>query len=152
MIRRKKVRWEPLAVGLFVSTELLQKQQKQEPTNEGGGTPSSSTTVYMDGPRVPSVHAAPAAAATLPQLSVQDAAALSATLHAQCRRHLEHPEPRVRTLVAQAVGAYCRLDGSAGHAREMHAQLVASIHQHIVEGRRDDDKATATGTGKYDGN
>ena len=121
LLTKPDLRWEALAVGLYCGTGLLEAQSPAAAvttntavvatTNNNTGSSREGTTVYMDGPRVPS--AVPGASANhsnnattamiLPQDDIQ---ALVTTLHETSLAHLEHTEPRIRTLVAKAVGAH----------------------------------------------
>lgn len=171
-------RWEALAVGLYVSTEVL-----------AGQRPPS---IYMEGPRVPIVFSEDATVTTtaVSPVSENESHATAATedresivggpgtaapssgshhhhhpsvalapeqvqclrraLHTACLQHLEHPEPRVRTLVAKAVGAYVQNTTAGNHydkasaafhndefeyAHEVHDRLVSSIRTHLELGR-----------------
>jgi len=126
-------RWEPLAVGLYTATQILQKH-------------GSSETVYVDGPRVPSTQEGDDVKDHLPV--VQDPSRLCSLLHDVCLEHLEHKEPRVRTLVAQCVGAYLSTDTS--HAAAMHERLTGSIREHIVQGRDQIESYSRSSTGALD--
>jgi hypothetical protein len=129
-------RWEPLAAGIFLATNLL--------------TAASSTvdesSVYVDGPRVPvlppttimadNYSSSSSSSLILPSMSNNNTpqkTLLCQRLHAACRQHLEHKEPRVRTLVAKAGAAYAPLERTL--AKELHQCLVASIHAHLLRGR-----------------
>lgn len=113
-------RWESLAVGLLVTTELLAQKKKG--------------TVYMDGPRVPSTDTS--ASCALPELSEEQTTQLCNTLHRISMEHLEHSEPRVRTMVAKAIAAYV-VKSSLEVRQGLHQRLISSIHQHIQQGRDD---------------
>lgn len=166
-------RWEPLAVGLYVATEIVQHHHdddgddvaKQEELAATGSSRHTSSAVvvpvYMDGPRVPSttaeatttaVDSAGAAAATLgDSLTPDEVVALCRVMHEASLQHLEHPEPRVRTLVAKAVGAYCRHRRDlAEAATEIQAKLVQSIADHIQAGRDEAGNYSRTSVGAVD--
>ena len=130
-----KIRWEPLAVALLVSTELLQQQNSSSSSEEAAT--EAAAAVYMDGPRVPVMVESTANDNVVPRLSNVAVAQLCPTLHQVCLQHLEHAEPRVRTLVAQAVGAYCRCSSTADYAREMHARFVTCYRSDNHHGRHD---------------
>ena len=162
-------RWEPLAVGLYIATQVL--KEGNQVTSSGSNREDATTIVYMDGPRVPAMKKAEqettntttSSNTTLspffPPLRVQHVAPLCRTLHAVALVHMEHPEPRVRTLVAQCVGAYCRvtwqLDANqmsstssssfATLRQAIYTRLVTSIDEHIVKGR-DSITTTASST------
>jgi HEAT repeat len=139
-------RWEPLAVGLYLATETLQQ-----------AAVAAAAPVYMDGPRVPAMllpeqpESSSSVATTttiapfantgifLPQLSQEQTLQLCQTLHQVALKNLEHNEPRVRTLVAKSVGAYCKVSTSpeqiAVLRNEIHDKVVTSIRAHITTGR-----------------
>jgi HEAT repeat len=147
IVTQTGIRWEPLAVGLFVATELLNQQNTivRESTGTSDtindASPDNEGTVYVDGPRVPSVVPTEAVAPTkLPSLSVDQIAHLCDILHAATMTHLEHREPRVRTLVAKAIGVYARVSihiwpASTTYIQELNARLTRSMHEHIAAGR-----------------
>lgn len=146
-------RWEPLAVGLFVATEVVQQQQQQQ--DDAGDV---ATKVYMDGPRVPSMtpsaeEVVDATSASLfDSLSKEEIHELCRVMHTTCLQHLEHKEPRVRTLVAKAVAAYSsQLAGSdPACLEEMQGKLVRSIQDHIQSGRDEQGNYSRTTTGAVD--
>jgi hypothetical protein len=141
---------------------------------EGVSGGNLRSAVYMEGPRVPSIVANEAAekeaegnvrvntnaltAAAAERVvrwdalldreeDVQEALipSLCEDLHKICLENLEHKEPRVRTLVAKAVGAYVRVEGcDPVFATELHGRLFASIRQHLEAGRDEvPDKASS---------
>jgi len=134
-----KVRWEPLAVGLYIATEVL--QQTIQDDTEKDAERNQASTVYMEGPRVPSTILTQEVTARLPPLSLEESLELCQVLHTISMKHLEHDEPRVRTLVAKSVGAYSKVslrsesDSLAAMRQEMHDRLIHSIHEHIEAGR-----------------
>jgi len=85
-------------------------------------------------------------------------------LHALAIEHMEHDEPRVRTLVAKAVGAYCRVSSSIAVSsssddipavattlhHEIHRRIVDSIHEHLQKGRDDEKQLSRSSTGALD--
>lgn len=183
-------RWEPLAVGLFVATEVLLHHHStasgRRPSTAAAGSTvlvdaTPAAPVYMDGPRVPSMTATgagvDATAAVLYQILVSSStttstnddddddaniAELCRVLHPTCLAHLEHKEPRVRTLVAKAVGAYSSCcattatpesstqPAAARMVPEMHERLIGSIHEHISAGRDEHGNYSRTSTGAVD--
>lgn len=150
-----KLRWEPLAVGLYVATEALQQSLPQESSKDE--VDKEASTVYMDGPRVPSTIASlNKPALQLPTLQLDQALELCQTLHAVAMKNLEHNEPRVRTLVAKCVGAYCKVslqsdkDTLKSMRQEMHDRLVSSIHQHISAGRDETGAYSKSSAGALD--
>lgn len=143
-------RWEPLAVGLRLAVDYLERttaalprstgeddHDEEDDDDEGTGLGTGGGGVYAEGPRVPEVVARPppargkslpgaAAAASSaesggesllpptppPPSATSPAFALLAALPPVVAAHVEHPEPRVRSLVAQVVGAHARLAAS----------------------------------------
>mmetsp|Transcript_23801 Transcript_23801/g.34747 ORF Transcript_23801/g.34747 Transcript_23801/m.34747 type:complete len:844 (-) Transcript_23801:437-2968(-) len=124
-------RWESLAVGLYLSMELLDGWSRRLWSKEG----DISSTHYVDGPRLPSIVSSTQKdeevlstqqrVTTTPSSPTFVAAAGGNTTHALppllpvmvqfceclleiCRGELEHSEPRVRTLIARAIGSHAR--------------------------------------------
>ena len=139
-------RWEGLAVGLLLSTQLLVDQKP---------------TVYIEGPRVPEEHKSEETKPLAMNLSKDQLSHIATLLHEASLKHLEHGEPRVRTFVARAVGAHAtwsvQLDPEdphcALHAQErqaIHSQIVQSIEEHIQLGRDDPQKYSQSSTGALD--
>jgi hypothetical protein len=190
-----KERWEPLAVGLYIATEIVVLDGETSADVTGSSSSSSSSTacgentssaaVYMDGPRVPiikdhhhpstgtTIHTSDATSTTptptntvgqqLRQLffSKSDIVTLVRDMHTLCVQHLEHTEPRVRTLVAKAVGAYSTQilhfstdekdtaavgDDLRSLLQEMYDMLCHSIGHHIQVGRDETTSTTAAST------
>jgi len=112
MLQDTEARWESLAVGLFLSMTLLEQFAKSiTPSDE------AASSHYVDGPRLPSLTNQPTAAADtntslkdppLPSLETIVYFCSKVVLQT-CQEHLEHSEPRVRTLVARTIGAHARL-------------------------------------------
>ena len=174
------VRWEPLAVGLRLIVDYLEKRTSELPRSalsstatdeagdfndedEGTGLGTGGGGVYAEGPRIPKTAAETAAAAMaqkeLPPTSSAPVFQLMTELPTILNTNVEHAEPRVRSLVAQAVGAYARyatslliwLDSSstditdpsekhklqlaAEHAqvgrRNIHATILLSLKSHL---------------------
>jgi hypothetical protein len=140
-------RWEGLAVGLLLATEILVNAYAIEKVRP----------VYMEGPRVPDEHktdAAPAQRSYEPEQLSQ----VASWLHEISLTNLEHNEPRVRTFVAKAVGAHAtwsvKLAGSNQiHATErsaVHSQIVHSIQEHIQVGRDSAETYSKSSAGALD--
>jgi len=169
-------KWEPLAVALYAATQLLLPHHGKEPA------------VYLEGPRVPTMTTttttttAPTTTAVaassslcdvqpqpqlLPDLTATQRETLIRWLHGQAMQHLQHGEPRIRTLVAKAVAVYLLPTTSTSTStstttehddadddddddythnlsRDLQSVLIASIRQHIVQGR---DTAAAIAAG-----
>jgi hypothetical protein len=102
------------------------------------------------------------------RLSPEQARRLCREVHGACLDHLDHSEPRVRTLVAKAIPAYLRGRQNASgrsdvqtqqqlqqreHARELYARLTASIRQHLEEDRNNlssNDQLSKSSSGAFD--
>ena len=187
-----KVRWEPLAVGLRLSVDYLENRTNELPRSarlsavsdeasdeddEGTGLGTGGGGVYAEGPRIPKTEVETAAAMLqkeLPPTSSAPAFQLMNELPAILNNNMEHAEPRVRSLVAQAVGAYARystsllnwLHSSSGdtndeaernklqlaieHAqigrRNLHAAILLSLKSHLdmKEPSRENNPSTAS--------
>ena len=132
---------EPLAVGIHVATAVLE------------GTTTNKNTVYMDGPRVPATKDESSASvvvaaddATDQQQQEQLVQTVCRILHPVCVLHLEHAEPRVRTLVAKAVGAWSgavAVQNNEAALPSLALQLQTNIHDHLVRGRDEASSSTA---------
>lgn len=161
MTEETTLRWEGLAVGLFLATELLQHRL------------DNKLPIYVDGPRVPSIKddtAAPSEMSSntvnIPPLSVLSAASflslddlmkICKTLMAACSRHLEHTEPRVRTLVAKGIGAVVAFrrfsddDELRAATQGLHDMILNSLRDHLEKGRDEEtDKYSKSSTGALD--
>jgi hypothetical protein len=112
-------RWEGLAVGLLLATDILLKAADDN---------RMAARVYVAGPRVPEERKthdddeSPATAAagqsrpaiggnvTCPAINASytqgQISQLASLLHQATLEHLEHSEPRIRTFVAKGVGAH----------------------------------------------
>ena len=126
-----KVRWEPLAVGLRLVVDYLEQRTAELPRppaspdgeddeDEGTGLGTGGGGVYAEGPRIPKIaHSAdnnnnanaispiPAERKEAPPNdSKSPVFELMMALPDIIHQHIEHSEPRVRSLVAQVVGAY----------------------------------------------
>ena len=162
LLTKPDLRWEALAVGLYCGTGLLEAQSPPAtvstttPTNTGSS--EEGTTVYMDGPRVPSAvissGAVPSATTVANNAAMilkrEEIMRLVTTLHDTSLTHLEHAEPRIRTLVAKAVGAhaayYKYLVTNAyefetdiallkDQCTVLHERVTTSITEHMQTGR-----------------
>ena len=126
------VRWEPLAVGMRLVVDYLEKRTGELPAFQVSGAPNNNNTVYDDeedegtglgtggggvyaeGPRIPKIAggenndvAVPATSNKYnPPNSNSPVFQLMGSLPTIVNVHIEHAEPRVRSLVAQTVGAY----------------------------------------------
>ena len=152
-----KERWEGLAVGILLATQLLVNDNTKNAKDATNGNihGGSEEKVYIDGPRVPTAGTADPVTAneakepdTAPGLTQPQLLQVATWLYDIALKHLEHDEPRIRTLVAKAVGAHVswslRQEGTDETARnqrvEFQATLVKSIDQHITQGRDEKDK------------
>lgn len=153
-------RWEGLAVGLFLGTEMLVEAGA---VNDDKAATSSSV-VYIDGPRVPNAKQM-TDNKIQHSFSAEQLSQVATTLYEASLKHLEHNEPRVRTFVARAVGAHATWslalssnenDDDAAkqvHAKErnsIHSQILNSIEQHIKAGRDNPEKYSKSSTGALD--
>ena len=121
-------RWEPLAVGLYLATNLCNK------SNGGSGI-----YTYVEGPRVPLMDGEDASDMLV---SHEELLSLGKALLEASTAHLEHKEPRVRTLVAKAVGAVISLkeDSLLDAKKLLHDSILNSLYHHLDAGR---DETTA---------
>ena len=164
--REQRLRWEPLAVGFHLAAAYLEHLVSIQSRARHEHEPQ----VYMDGPRVPSlvshvkheeegdvdidVHvgigihvAGSAAASNRPEETkeeMDDLQSFCQTVQAMCLRHLEHDEPRVRTLVAKVVGEYTCLATTAQARHDiidsaqiffLHDTITSSLYLHLTQGR-----------------
>jgi HEAT repeat len=158
-------RWEPLAVGFYVATELLNQQHAvssaTKPSivdviDENENTALSTTNVYVDGPRVPSVVTTDAIKQfDLPKLSPTQMLTLCDSLHAGAMEHFEHMEPRVRTLIAKAISSYSKVPETIWPNQTefiglLHSRLIKSINEHISSGRDETGNYSRTSDGAFD--
>lgn len=134
-------RWESLAVGIFLATDILLHHL------DGG------ETIYVDGPRVPTIEKEEKGKVTQKvQASEAELLRLSQPLLSTAKAHLEHAEPRIRTLVAKAVGALVRfsIHHSELDVRSLYDHIVDSLYQHLDQGRDVDGNYSQTSTGALD--
>lgn len=101
-------RWESLAVGMHLSIEYLSNVVKHASNDSNK---SSSTAIYPDGPRIPEIIDTPSIAPSPQSKENTEANVTQLIKFCQTLTHavvgqLEHLEPRVRTLIAKAVGAH----------------------------------------------
>ena len=134
--KKKAPRWEPLAVGLYVATEVLQRNVAEI---------AAKKTTYMEGPRLPETTETDAdKPLRIDVLDKENALQLCRILHGLALEHMEHDEPRVRTLVAKNVGSYCRVSASLGGEpqlrEEIFKRLADSIHEHLERGRVEEEE------------
>mmetsp|Transcript_7159 Transcript_7159/g.17450 ORF Transcript_7159/g.17450 Transcript_7159/m.17450 type:complete len:807 (-) Transcript_7159:221-2641(-) len=158
LLETNEDRWESLAVGLLLGTEVLLKAAASQ----------SNDMVYIDGPRVPEEEKkkidSEDAVISLNYADYQFSQ-LATLLYEATLKHLEHSEPRIRTLVARAVGAHATwsvvmsssIEGDneiwEHHKLErdaIHEQIVRSVNEHIREGRDDSKKYSKSSTGALD--
>lgn len=153
LLHSDEERWEGLAVGLLLSTEMLVQAAADQ---------RAMAAVYIDGPRVPQeAKMEESKSAGNRDLTTAQLSQVATWLHVSSLKHLEHNEPRVRTFVAKAVGAHATWsvalsesdENYAKHATEretIHNQIVASIQEHIQQGRDTQDKYSKSSTGALD--
>ncbi|KAL7444969.1 hypothetical protein ACHAXM_010990 [Skeletonema potamos] len=159
------VRWEPLAVGLRLIVDYLAKRTDELPQSallsaaadeagdyndedEGTGLGTGGGGVYAEGPRIPKTAAETAAAAIarkeMPPAPSAPVFQLMNELPGILNTNVEHAEPRVRSLVAQAVGAYARyatsllnwLDSSSSVTDETERNKLQLAAEHAQVGRK----------------
>jgi len=147
-------RWEGLAVGLLLSTEIL--------VQAAAASQRAVKAVYIEGPRVPQKRMdEETKSARNRDLTQAQLSQVASWLHTSSLKNLEHSEPRVRTFVARAVGAHAMWSAGLStsdenytrHATEreaIHNQIVASIQDHIQQGRDDPEKYSKSSTGALD--
>ena len=139
-------RWEGLAVGLLLATEVMVDACAVE-----------KAPVYMEGPRVPDEKKTDSASPTR-NFDSDQLSQVATWLHETSLKNLEHDEPRVRTFVAKAVGAHATWSvkfarDNAKHATErsvVHSQIIQSIEEHIKAGRDAAEKYSKSSTGALD--
>jgi len=111
-------RWEPLAVGLHMSISFFEAYRQRIDHSSSGG-------VFMDGPRVPAMRPTTSSISsnddipnpntttttttTTTPISSNELIEFCSLITTLCQTHLEHNEPRVRTLVAKAAGEHTKL-------------------------------------------
>ena len=155
-----KIRWEPLAVGLYIATQVLQEQQQQEANKKQKQAGEDGGGVYMEGPRVPTMISSSPSTATSTDTTTSSPSTvlsfgvhlnqedeqirLAKMLHTTSLENLEHSEPRIRTLVAKAVGVYAAMPHLKKERLELHTRLVTSIREHILTGRREEEEEKET--------
>mmetsp|Transcript_27446 Transcript_27446/g.60408 ORF Transcript_27446/g.60408 Transcript_27446/m.60408 type:complete len:824 (+) Transcript_27446:216-2687(+) len=161
LVQLDQERWEGLAVGLLLGTEILVKAAAAQ--NKNG------REVYIDGPRVPAEEKKIAdvdGAVTSRKYAVDHVSGLATVLYEATLKHLEHAEPRIRTFVARAVGAHATwsvglASATSDNANELsechkmerdaiHEQIVRSVNEHIQQGRDESEKYSKSSAGALD--
>ena len=148
-------RWEPLAVGFYLTASYLQ-QLIAVHQNEN----SKTSPVYMDGPRVPTINADAENEITLTLSLANGIDEDTVTKFCEfvmimCQTHLEHKEPRVRSLVAKVVGQHAKLGAILQSKTEVGAIIVtqsvnlyklvlASLYEHLKSGRDTENKSKSS--------
>jgi len=110
------IRWEPLAVGLYLTESYLQSVTSYYLSQNQ--TTEVESQVYMDGPRVPTIannntnddnnnNNNKTSATNI--IDEDQLLSFSNLIMIMCQTHLEHNEPRVRSLVAKVVGQHTKL-------------------------------------------
>jgi len=157
-------RWEPLAVGFHLTASYLQHVialYKKE------GNASLASDVYMDGPRVPTVDgstaqttAAVTAKAVGDYIDELEIVPFCEFIMEHCQKHLEHKEPRVRSLVAKVVGQHAKLGTtttlqSQSKSKEigtvltsqsvgLYRKILSSLYDHLESGRDTENKSKSS--------
>lgn len=148
-----KPRWEPLAVGFHLTASFLQHATALYRSDD-----SSTSDIYMEGPRVPTVDQENKADEDGTQDMRIDEAEIvpfCEFVMAMCQRHLEHNEPRVRTLVAKVVGQHAKLGTTLQSQNDTGTEIIAqsvrlyntvllSLYEHLGSGRDTDNKSKST--------
>lgn len=159
LIHSDQERWEGLAVGLLLATQILIESAAAD----------SQKAVYIDGPRVPEEKKTNdgnrLACVSGDLYSPQQISQIATLLHEASLKHLEHNEPRIRTFVARAVGAHATwsaaatspANGEGGEIKDHQAErkmlydkIIASINSHIAEGRDNPEKYSHSSSGALD--
>jgi hypothetical protein len=148
----------------------------EEELHEGGSSGTATPSASLPPPPPPPPRDSSATTMTPSPmlallLSPEQARRLCREVHGACLAHLDHSEPRVRTLVAKAIPAYLRCrqkDAASGgssdvesqqlqqqreHAQELYARLTASIRQHLEEDRNalsSNDQLSKSSSGAFD--
>lgn len=150
LLHKESARWECLAVGLLLATQILVEEAASQ----------IDKAVYIDGPRVPEQKIDDTLTASYRTFSSDQLSKVATWLHEASLQYLEHNEPRVRTFVAKAVGAHAtwsvslkegdNVDLHAAERNRVHSQIIRSIDEHIREGRDNPEKYSKSSTGALD--
>ena len=152
--KKETIRWEPLAVGLHLTASYLLQVTLHFQNDE-----KASLQVYQEGPRVPqdsSFH-------NKIDIAIQDMdqtflIEFCAFMIQQCQLHLEHKEPRVRSLVAKVVGQHAKLAISTNttvstasmsqkllqQSLDLYHKIQVSFYHHISSGPETQGKSKAS--------
>mmetsp|Transcript_8170 Transcript_8170/g.9501 ORF Transcript_8170/g.9501 Transcript_8170/m.9501 type:complete len:796 (-) Transcript_8170:91-2478(-) len=156
LVHSDEERWESLAVGKLLATEIL--------TKAAVVSHSGNTAVYIDGPRVPDEEKKTDKVEdtiTSRFYTNEQVSQLATLLYESTLKHLEHNEPRIRTLVARAVGAHATWSVGLATGNELserhrlerntiHSQIIRSVNEHILVGRDTAEKYSKSSTGALD--
>jgi hypothetical protein len=150
-------RWEPLAVGFHLTASYLQHVIALYQNDA-----SKTSDVYMDGPRVPTMDADTTANAntntnmtTGDKIEESEIVPFCEFIMTLCQTHLEHKEPRVRSLVAKVVGQHAKLGNTLKSKDEIGAALtsqsvnlykniLSSLYDHLAAGRDTENKSKSS--------
>ncbi|KAG7367216.1 heat repeat-containing protein [Nitzschia inconspicua] len=157
LVQLDEERWEGLAVGLLLATDIL---------IEASAAQHKAKAVYIDGPRVPDATISGSdIAVTSRSYTTTQVSEIATLLYNATLKHLEHNEPRIRTFVAKAVGAHATWSigfTAAGVAdpemmqlheterNEIYQTIITSINEHIQQGRDNSEKYSKSSTGALD--
>lgn len=156
-VKKDDLRWEPLAVGLHLADAFLHSASSHY--RQTMGKDIQNTTVYMDGPRVPTI--APQAQSSndksritksgsndaVTNIDEDQLTLFSKMIMAMCQTHLEHNEPRVRSLVAKVVGQHTKLGATLLNLSQPLGRIIfdrsielyritnKSLQEHLASGR-----------------
>lgn len=152
----EKPRWEPLAVGFHMSDAYLQHAIKSIAEGADG-------EIYMEGPRVPIVNEDQISDTKKDVETVIDAVfdesqivPFCKHIMSMCQFHLEHDEPRVRSLVAKVVGHHAKLgtvlskqENPIGaiiitQSIDLYNSVLKSLYDHLASGRDTENKSKSS--------
>ena len=162
LVQSDEERWESLAVGLLLATEVL--------VNAASAQSGRGNEVYIDGPRVPAEEkkitqveneVIEDAVTSRKNYTTEHVSQLATLLYKATLKHLEHAEPRIRTLVARAVGAHATWSVGLDNVNELsevhkvernaiHMQIFRSVNDHISQGRDEAQKYSKSSAGALD--
>ena len=136
---KETLRWEPLAVGFHLTISYLQSATAFYQNGKSDG----EDDVYMDGPRVPKTDTTvtsnstssttTANTDTITVIDEDQLSSFSQIIMTMCQTHLEHNEPRVRSLVAKVVGQHTKLGITLYTQQAAHTILGTTIMNRSIE-------------------
>merc|ERR1719343_50083 len=133
-------RWEAIAVGLYLAQDYLESVLATKD--------SCKAVVYTDGPRLPSLRDDSNTEVNHGSLDDDAKEYIMGEMLASVLDHLEHDEPRIRSLVAKILGSYSRLSWVTNPCRSLIYQRTSrSLYEHLEKGRDSSVKAVDDTTG-----